>query len=153
MPLIILTFVLSIGAFFFSNIMLPIANLKMRSLLFDIQRKKPEFQITEGVFYNGIDGYSIRIGKKDYRTNMLYDIQVYDHSDRKGNTTVTFADSGIMYMSADETYLIMTMYQGHTYSELQTEKKNRREYTYPHRRDHFREQSFMIEMSGFGLYG
>src|SRR4030043_1928584 len=63
MPLIIVTILISLGAFFFSNYMLPVANLKMRSLLYDIQRKKPGLQIVEGVFYNGIEGSGIRVGK------------------------------------------------------------------------------------------
>jgi lipopolysaccharide export system permease protein len=151
MPLILVTILISIGAFFFSNYMLPVANLKMRSLLYDIQRKKPELQIVEGVFYNGIEGYSIRIGKKDYRTNMLYDILVYDHTNRTGNTSVTYADSGLMQLSADEIYLVITLYDGHSYTELETEKKNRRDFTYPHRRDRFTEETVLIEMSGFGL--
>ena len=150
-PLIILTMLISIGAFFFSNHILPIANLKMRSLLFDIKRQKPEFQITEGVFYNGIDGYSIRIGKKSFKTNMLYDIQVYDHTSRKGNTSVTYADSGTMQLSEEETHLVITLYEGQAYSEMQTEKKNRREFTYPHRKEQFKKQTILIEMSGFGL--
>lgn len=150
-PLIVVTIIISIGAFFFSNYMLPVANLKMRSLLYDIQRKKPEFQIAEGVFYNGIDGYSIRIGDKNYKTNMLYDILVYDHTNRTGNTSMTHADSGIMQMSADENFLVITLYNGRSYTELQSEKKNRREFTYPHRRDRFNEETVLIEMSGFGL--
>jgi len=151
MPLIVVTVIISICAFFFSNYMLPVANLKMRSLLYDIQRKKPEFQIAEGVFYNGIDGYSIRIGEKNYKTNMLYNILVYDHTNRMGNTSVTYADSGIMQMSADENYLVITLYNGRSYTELQSEKKNRRDFTYPHRRDRFIEETVLIEMSGFGL--
>jgi len=151
MPLIVLTILISIGAFFFSNHMLPIANLKMRSLLFDIKRQKPEFQISEGVFYNGIDGHSIRIGKKDFKSNMLYEIHVYDHTDRRGNTSVTYADSGTMQLSDDEAYLVITLHDGRAYSEMQTEKKNRKEFTYPHRREKFKKQTILIEMSGFGL--
>jgi lipopolysaccharide export system permease protein len=151
MPLIILTLLISIGAFFFSNYILPVANLKMRSLLWDIQRQKPEFQIMEGVFYNGIEGYSIRIGNKSSKNGMLHNIRIYDHTERQGNTTVTYADSGTMKMTADERYLVMTLYEGHTYAELQPERRNRRDYSYPMRRDKFHEQVMTIEMTGFGL--
>lgn len=151
MPLIVFTVMLSIGAFFFSNNVLPISNLKMRSLLYDIQRQRPELQIKEGIFYNGIEGYSIRIGKKDSRTDMLYDIRIYDHTERKGNVSITRADSGIMKLSADERYLILTLYSGNSYTEMESDKKRRSRVTYPHRRDHFMEQKMMIELSGFGL--
>lgn len=151
LPLIILTLVLSIGAFFFSNYVLPVANLKMRSLLWDIQRQKPDFQIVEGVFYNGIEGYSIRIGNKSSKNGMFYNLRIYDHTERQGNTTVTYADSGTMHLSADERYLVMTLYHGHTYADLQAERRNRRDYSYPLRRDKFQEQVMTIEMTGFGL--
>lgn len=151
MPLIIVTVIISIAAFFFSNNVLPVANLKMRSLLWDIQHQRPEFQILEGIFYNGIEGYSIRIGDKSHKNGMLYDIRIYDHSNRHGNTYVTYADSGTMKLTADEQFLVITLYNGRSYEELQPEKQNRRDYTYPQRRDKFQEQVLTIEMKGFEL--
>ena len=144
MPLIVLTLVISILAFFFSNYILPVANLKMRSLLWDIQRQKPEFQIVEGIFYNGIEGYSIRIGDKNTKNGMLYDIRIYDHTQRQGNTLVTYADSGTMNLTTDERYLVITLYNGRTYVEIQPERQNRRDYTYPMRRDKFQKQVMTI---------
>ncbi len=151
MPLIILIVVMSFGAFAFANNVLPVANLKMRSLLFDIQRKRPAFNITEGIFYNGIEGFSMRIDSKNPNTHMMYGIRIYDHTERKGNNLVTIADSGFMKVSADDSYLIFTMYSGRSYNELETDRKNKKGFTYPHRKDLFQEQSILIELSGFGL--
>jgi len=151
MPLIIVTLFISVAAFFFSNYVLPVANLKMRSLLYDIQRKRPEFQILEGIFYNGIEGYSIRIGERNHKTGMLYDIRIYDHTNRHGNTFVTYSDSGTMKLTGDEQFLVITFYNGHSYEELEPEKQNRRDYSYPQRRDKFQEQVMTIEMKGFEL--
>lgn len=151
LPLIILIVLMSIGSFAFSNYVLPVANLKMRSLLYDIQRKRPAFNIVEGIFYNGIEGYSMRIDKKDPNTNMMYGIRIYDHTERKGNNIVTVADSGFMKVSADDTYLIFTLYNGRTYNEIEPDRKNRKDFTFPHRRDFFKEQSLLIELTGFGL--
>src|SRR4051812_45762656 len=64
-PLMILTFLISGMAFYFSNNILPVANLKMNALLYDVTNQKPALYIREGVFYNGIDGYVIRVGRKD----------------------------------------------------------------------------------------
>ena len=150
-PLIFLTLAICVGAFYFSNNVLPVANLKMRSLLYDIQRQRPEFQILEGIFYNGIEGYSIRIGHRDTRIGMLYDLRIYDHSERQGNNRVTYADSGTMKLTADEKFLVVTLYHGKTYEDIQVERRNRRDYTHPMRRDAFEEQVMMIEMKGFGL--
>ncbi len=151
LPLIIVTVFLSIGAFLFSNYMLPVANLKMRSLLYDIQRKRPAFNIVEGIFYNGIEGYSMRIDTKDPNTNMLYGIRIYDHTERKGNTLVTVADSGYMQVSADDQYLIFTLFSGRSYQEIESDRKNKENFTYPHRRDLFQQQTILIELTGFGL--
>jgi lipopolysaccharide export system permease protein len=151
LPLIIVAVFISVGAFLFSNYMLPVANLKMRSLLYDIQRKRPAFNIVEGIFYNGIEGYSMRIDSRDYNTNILYGIRIYDHTERKGNTLVTVADSGYMQVSADDQHLIFSLYSGRSYNELDIDRKNKNDFTYPHRRDLFQEQTLLIELTGFGL--
>jgi lipopolysaccharide export system permease protein len=151
LPLIILIVFMSIGAFAFSNYVLPVSNLKLRSLLYDIQRKRPAFNIVEGIFYNGIDGYSMRIDHRDPNTEMLYGIRIYDHTDRKGNTVVTVADSGFMEVSQDDSYLIFTMYDGRTYVEIDPDRKNRQGFSFPDRRDYFKKQSMLIELTGFGL--
>ena len=151
MPLIILTVFLSGGAFLFANNVLPVANLKMRSLLYDIQRKRPAFQIVEGIFYNGIEGYSMRIDNNDPNSNMLYGIRIYDHTEKKGNTLVTIADSGYMKVSEDDQYLVFTLFSGRSYAELETENKNRTDFKFPSRRDFFQEQTILIELTGFGL--
>lgn len=151
LPLIIVTVFLSIGAFLFANNVMPVANLKMRTLLYDIQRKRPAFQIVEGISYNGIEGYTMRIDRNDPVTNMLYGVRIWDHLENKGNTLVTVADSGYMKVSDDEQYLIFTLFNGSSYADLETENKNRSEYTFPFRRDFFQEQTILIELTGFGL--
>ncbi len=150
MPLIFLTLAVSVAAFFFSNRMLPYTNLKFRSLLYDVQQKRPEMQIREGVFYNDIDGYSIKISGRDYQTNMLYDVMIYDHTSDEGNRNVTVADSGLMHMTEDKTYLVTTLFNGHNYLEMQDRERGP-EPTFPHRFDRFEEQTIIIELSGFAL--
>ena len=150
-PLILLTILLSIGAFYFSNNMLPFTNLKMRSLLYDVQQQRPEMQIREGIFYNGIDNYSIKVSDKNHRTNMMYDIKIYDHTDRRGNLSVTVADSGFMRITEDKGFLVTTLYSGFNYREMEDRARHRDEKTYPNRNDKFDEQVLIIELSGFDL--
>jgi lipopolysaccharide export system permease protein len=149
-PLIILVIFISIGAFFFSNNVLPVTNLKMKSLLYDVRQQRPEVQITEGVFYNGIENYSLRVNRKDPLTNMLYDIKIYDHTAHKGNLSVTVADSGQMKMTADRRNLVVTLWSGYSYTEIE-QNRRKRDRSYPHRLDKFGEQRIIIEMSGFEL--
>ena len=150
-PLIILSLVLAFGAFFFSNYALPYTNLKMRTLLYDIQRQRPELQIKEGVFYNGIDGYSIKIGKKDPKTNLLHDIRIYNHSEKRGNINVTVADSGYMMMTGDEGNLILTLYSGCSYIDIRENSRARNQRRFPFRRDKFSKQTTILQLVGFGL--
>ncbi|HAN79580.1 MAG TPA: YjgP/YjgQ family permease, partial [Bacteroidales bacterium] len=76
-------------AFMFSNFVLPIVNLNLGSLLYDISRKRPDLNITPGTFNNDIEGYTLNVGRKNFETNMLYNFVIYDHSKRNGNTSVT----------------------------------------------------------------
>jgi len=150
LPLVILVMLISAGAFFFANNVLPVTNLKMKSLLYDVRNQRPEVQIMEGVFYNGIDNFSIRVNRKDPVTNMLYDIKIYDHTSHKGNVSITLADSGRMKMTADRRNLIVTLWSGYSYNELD-EKRRKQTRNFPHRMDRFGEQRTIIEMSGFEL--
>ena len=68
------------------------------------------FDIPEGRFYKGIDGYTIRAGKKGADGNTLYDLMIYDHTDYKGNAKVTTADSAVMALSPNQTEIIFTLY-------------------------------------------
>ncbi len=151
-PVMVISVAISLGAFFFSNNVMPVTNLKMRSLLYDIQQQRPEMTIKPGVFDNSLEGYSIRIGDKDSRTSLLKDILIFDHTKKQGNVRVTVADSGYMKMSADEKHLLLTLYNGRSYFDMQKDKKEDRHIkSYPFRRDQFEQQELIIEMTGFGL--
>jgi lipopolysaccharide export system permease protein len=149
-PLIVVVIFISIAAFFFSNNVLPFTNLKMRSLLYDVRQQRPDIQINPGEFYSGVENYSIRVNRRDPETNRLYDIKIYDHTARRGNNSVILADSGYMIMTADKRNLIITLWSGESYTELENDRR-RRNKTYPHRHDKFKEQRLIIKLTGFGL--
>lgn len=148
-PLLFFSIVMSIIAFLFSNNVLPVAQLKMSSLLYDVSHKKMTLEIPEGVFYRGIDKYVIRVGKKSDDGNRLYDIMIYDHTDNKGNIMVTVADSGFMAMSPSQRDMIFTLYDGYNYSEVIDDKdyRSRR----PFQKMSFKRQLFTFDMSQFDL--
>ncbi|HWB63688.1 MAG TPA: LptF/LptG family permease, partial [Chitinophagales bacterium] len=64
-PLIVTVTGISIFAFYFSNNLLPLANLKFSSLLYDIRHQKPTVALKPGIFYSGIDGFFIKVQSKD----------------------------------------------------------------------------------------
>ena len=117
LPLMLTASVISLAAFFANNNLVPKAYNEIFTLRDDIGRTKSEIKIPTGIFYEGIDGYILRVGDRDKRTGLMRDVMVYDHTDGKGNVAVTTADSARMEMSRDKDFLIFTLYSGCNYQE------------------------------------
>jgi len=149
-PLFFFTLFISMLAFYFGNWVMPYSNLKMQSLLYDVKRAKPALQIKEGIFYNEIDGYSIKVEEKDRKTDLLRNVMIYDHTDGKGNAKVILADSGVMKMTANEKHLMVKLYDGYSYTEVEPNARSNKG-SFPHRRDQYDEQTFFISLDGFNL--
>lgn len=145
-PLIVLIVFLTIFAFFFSNNILPVANLKAGSLLYDIKRHKPELSFKEGVFTNDLEGYSIKIDRINKETGMMYNMLIYNHKVIPGNYEVTKADSGMMLTNPKSNVMELVLFHGHTYTDEGMKSSNRR--TFPFRRLKFDKQSLLIELPG-----
>lgn len=143
-PLLLVTIFTSFCAFLFTNFVWPKANLEFASLLYDIRHKKPAFDITEGVYYDGLDGYVIRIEHKDEDGKGLNDILIYDHTKKEGNIHVIRAEKGRMEMSEDERYLVFTLENGTSYEEIQ-------ESTKPHMKSEFNKEILRFDLSGFQM--
>ena len=123
-PLIVLIGFIAVISFFFSNNVLPYSTSKARTLLYDIRRKKPDINIQAGTFYNGVPDFSIKITTKDPVTNRLNNLIIYDHRDKRGNTSVILADSGYMKTTPDGTGLIMILYNGYSFNEIEEKNVN-----------------------------
>lgn len=117
-PLAILAVFISMSAFFFSNYVLPVANLKFGSLLYDVRQQKLAFNINEGIFYNGLKDVVIQVGEKDKDNKTIYDVKIYNHNKRMGNTDVTLAEKGVMELSGDKQKLVFTLFNGNSYEEI-----------------------------------
>ncbi|QJD94749.1 YjgP/YjgQ family permease [Mucilaginibacter robiniae] len=116
-PMMITVTLLSIGAFVFSDYMLPIANFKYYSLLYDVRQQKAAFLITEKVFNNSVPGYTIRVSKKDPDGQTLHDLMIYQKDQATGNMNVVFAKEGIMYRTPDDMQLVLKLKNGVRYEE------------------------------------
>jgi lipopolysaccharide export system permease protein len=148
-PLIITVAGISIFAFFFSNNLLPRANLKFGALLYDIRHQKPTATLKPGIFYSGIDGFAIRAGDKDDETNTLYDITVYDHTSGKGNDHVITARRGYMTQDDDAMALTLKLDTGKQYREM--EPKEGESKTYPMVHTEFSSWEKRFDLSQFKL--
>ncbi|MFA6924600.1 MAG: LptF/LptG family permease [Bacteroidales bacterium] len=149
-PLVILTIAMCFVAFYFSNYILPVANLKFGSLLFDIREQKPAFNIREGIFYNEIEGYVIKVAKKESDGQTVRNIMIYDHTGNMGGYCLTSADSGKMYMTKDKKFLLLKLFSGYNYNEKQN-PSNDKSYTYPFQRIKFSEQNIRFDLSSFSM--
>ncbi len=103
-PLFIVSIFVSGVAFLFSNYIIPVAFLKSRTLLTDIVYAKPAFDIKEGVFYDRINGFAIKIGKKEENDSIIRDVIVYEQGNAVQDNFI-IAKSGVMRVTEDKRYL------------------------------------------------
>jgi lipopolysaccharide export system permease protein len=148
-PLLATACLLAVSGFLFSNYLLPYFNLKATALLYDVKQQNPELQIKEGMFYDGITNYTIRVKEKDEKTGLLSDIMIYDHSTGSGNRSLTIADSGYIRITSNQKYLILTLYNGCSYDELK--ENNAGERKYPFRINKFSMEELIFELTGYGF--
>ena len=123
-PLAVAAAIIAGGTYLVCSRLVPHAFNEIYTLRDDIARTKDEIKIPPGTFYNGIDGYILRVGDQDKVTKMLYDVQVYDHTAHKGNISVTMADSAILKLAKSKEYLTFTLFHGSTYREDNTLRYN-----------------------------
>jgi len=116
-PLFLFGLLLSALTFFTNSYMVPRARLNALSLLYDLGKKKPSIAIKEGIFYDGIPDYSIKVRKKLDDQTTMEGIMIYDHTQNRGNSSLTLAESGKIYTTQDEAYLVLELFNGHNYVE------------------------------------
>lgn len=147
-PLIIFSFITGIAAFYFSNNILPVANLKARALIMDIQKQRPALDIQPGTFYAGIPDLVVKVDEVAKDKKSLKGVMIYDHSDySKGNGRVTLAETGRVEVSSDDGYLVLSLHDGITYDELGFFGK--RDPSLPEMKNTFKTQVLLIDLSAF----
>ncbi len=138
-------------SFYFSNNLLPLAELKFRSLLWDVTHKKPALNLRPGVFYSGIDGFTIRAMGKDEDTGLLNDVLIYDHrSAFQSDRRVVRAEHGRMKRSVDGNYLVLELENGRLYDE-QNGVRGAKEEDRPLLRGRFLRDEVRLDLSSLDL--
>lgn len=117
-PLIVFMCFISVGAFFFQNYILPVAQSKMWTLMFSVRQKSPEVEIPEKSFYDEIPGMNLYVDHKNPETGMLYGMIIYDLSRGYGNSRVILADSGKFSFTEDKTKLFLHLHSGEMFENL-----------------------------------
>jgi len=148
-PLTIFIGIIAIGAFFFSNYVLPASQSKLWALIFSLRQKNPELDIPVAEFYDGIEGYNIYVGKKNPRTGLMQNMMIYDYSQGFENASVTVADSGRVFFTQDNRYLLLRLYSGESFENLdqQQQRAVSSQKNVPYRRETFRQKQILIDFN------
>jgi lipopolysaccharide export system permease protein len=108
------------------------------------------FDIKEGIFYKDIENYVIYVDKKGKDGSTIYGVKIYDHTDRDGNCKIMVADSGMMSLSPNQRSIIFTLYNGHNYTEDNSDKQTFK-FNRPFERMSFREEQIKFSLASFDL--
>ena len=146
-PIFFFILVLTISSFFFNNYVVPAANLKAYSLIYDIKHKKPALDIKKGVFYNGIPNYSIKANEKLSDNVTLKDVMIYDHTRKNGNNFVILADSSRMFSMYNDKFLKLELFDGQYFNQQATKNNPVDQF----QRTSFDQMSMMFSLSSFDL--
>ena len=150
-PLFFFVLFISFIAFLSNNYVVPRANLKAYSLLYDIKQKKPALDIQEGVFYGGIPKFRIKVNKKHEDGETIEDVIIYDHTQGQGNKDVIIANSGRMYTFDNDRFLRLELFDGNRYSESGMNRNRSSGDTEKFVRTNFDTTKMTFSLASFGL--
>ncbi|MEM7161549.1 MAG: LptF/LptG family permease [Bacteroidota bacterium] len=147
-PLMLLVLGLSLGSLLFTNFVTPTAAIKFKQILWDIIQKKPMMELKDGVFYNDLEGFSIRVKNKNETTGELNDVLIYDHrKPAKGNKTVIRARKGKTVKKPGSNKMFLELYDGVSYDEQ--EANNRKGRNHPLLESKFKKSVLTLDLSSF----
>lgn len=152
-PLTGVVTLIAIGTFYFSNYVIPIANYKWHSIIWDIQEKKMTSFLKPGTYTQEIDGFSIKI--KEGKDNSFKHIIIHDRRVSSELKTIR-ADSGEFYQSENGEFLFFKLFNGDVIEELRNTtnfsgNKKSSGGIFPSRKSDFKTATYKMDMSGFKL--
>ena len=145
-PLFIFTIFLAGIAFLFSNNIIPVTQMKLTNLKYEIIVAKPAIDLKEGIFYDKIDGYVIKLGKKESNDSVMHNITIFEK--RFGlQDNLIMAESGVMRVSPNKKFLEFVMYNGWRYQERGARSTTNTEFT----RLYFKEYKKVFDLKSFQM--
>jgi lipopolysaccharide export system permease protein len=156
-PLIGVVILIATATFFFSNYVIPVANLKWHSLIYDIQQTKVSLLVTPGSYSKEIESYAIKV--ENGQDNSFTGITIHDYTDPKVSKTIK-ADSGTIYKSENGNYLLFQLMNGKVIEELNAQPPifgprgtsiDKRSGSRPANNIEFKEATYKMDLLGFDL--
>lgn len=142
-PVVALMLAVTVWSFYFQDVTVPSAQNKLWDLLYAMRQKSPELDIPEGVFYDGVEGMNLFVQRKDKDTGMLYGCIIYNMQDGIRNAHILLADSGRLQTTADKRHLLLDLWSGEQFENLQTAALTAN--NQPYRRETFVAKRFVID--------
>src|SRR5574344_2295261 len=118
--LIVIVILIAMGSFYFQNVVGPEANRSFGTLLLSMKQKNPELEIPEGIFYDGIPNCNLYVQKKDLKSGMLYGVMIYKMTDSYEDAAIILADSGMLQSTAEKQHLVLSLYSGEWFENMQS---------------------------------
>ena len=135
--LIVAVCLLACCSFYFQNVTGPESQKKLSSLIYSMKQKSPELEIPEGIFYSEIPGYNIFVEKKGKENGMLYGVMIYSAIVGYQDAQIVLADSAELQTAADEKHLMLTMYAGERFRNMQAQGNMMARTNVPYMRETF----------------
>lgn len=145
--LIFITVIVCFGSFYFQNNIGPQANVKLAQLLISMKQKSPEVMIPEGVFYDGIPNCNIYVQKKNSETGKLYGMMIYRMTGSYEDQAIILADSGMMQTTAEKKHLLLTLWSGEWFENMQSSEFGNSA-SVPYRRESFITKQILLDFDG-----
>jgi lipopolysaccharide export system permease protein len=143
-PLIVAVIFIVFISFYFQNNIQPQAQVKISTIIYSLRQKTPELDIPEGVFYQEIKGYNVYVRHKDKKNGFLLDMMIYDYSKGFENALVIVADTGRLHISNDRKNLVLTLYSGKSFQNMEPRKTRSIQENVPYRRETFSLRTILI---------
>ncbi len=142
--LIFISVIICLGSFYFQNYIGPQANLKIGQLLLSMKQKSPELEIPEGIFYDGIPNCNLFVQKKNVNTGRLYGLMIYRMTASYEDAAIILADSGMLQSTAEKKHLLLTLWSGEWFENMQTQEFGNSA-AVPYRRETFAAKKIVLD--------
>ena len=148
-PVFFFAIIVSMGSFYFQNVIGPEATKQLASLIWSMKQKSPELEIPEGIFYNEIPGYNLFVEHKDKQTGMLYGVMIYSTTGGYNDAQIVLADSARLQSTADKMHLRLTLYNGERFRNMESQNgQNVLRANIPYMRESFISEVDLIPFDG-----
>ena len=145
--LIAISVLICFTSLYFQNTIGPNANRHLMMMLLSMKQKSPELEIPEGIFYDGIPNSNIYVQKKDLNTGKLYGIMIYRMTGSYEDQAIILADSGMLQATAEKKHLLMTLWNGEWFENMQAQELAGNA-AVPYRRESFTAKRILLDYDG-----